>query len=142
MKNKFKLLIGSLIMLLTLSVAASAAEPQKIDMGDGFYMITTTKLSDIQLYGGSVTGDKTADVYYSGTYVGSITITATFIYDGSRVGVESKSASASTSNGWSYKSKSATGSGGSATGSCTFYKGSTSKSASVTVYCDKNGNIS
>lgn len=142
MKNKFKLFVGALIMIMAMSAMASAAEPQAIDLGDGFSIVTTTKLADIQTYGGSVTGDATGDVYYSGTYIGSITIKATFVYDGSKVGVSSKSATVSTSNGWSYRNKSATGSGGSATASCTFYKGSTAKDASVTVYCDKNGNIS
>lgn len=142
MKNKARLFIGALIMIMAMSTAALAAEPQVVDLGDGFTMITTVKLSDVQLYGGSVSGEAASNVYYSGTYIGSITVKATFGYDGSKVGVSSKSATVTTDNSWSYKNKSVSGSGGSATASCTFYKGSTSKYASATVYCDKNGNIS
>lgn len=142
MKSKLKATALALLMVMLLSAVASAAGPKRIDLGDGFYMVTTSKLDDIQLLDGSKTGSTTGKVYNSGTYIGSITVKATFVYDGISAEVSSKSASVTTASGWSYKNKSVSSTSGSATATCTFYSGSKSTSASVTVYCDKNGNIS
>lgn len=139
-KLRFSAIILAVVMMF--SNFAFAAQDDRVDLGNGFYMITTEKMSDIQLYDGSKTVEKTGNVYYSGTHVGSITLTATFVYGGSSVAVTSKSISVSTDNGWSYKNSKTSSSGGTATASCTFYKGSQSTSASVSITCDKNGNVS
>ena len=92
--------------------------------------------------------DKTVErtnTYKDGdTVIAIITIQATFRYDGSTVSVISKNVTrADTYSGWSYSQKSFTSSGGTVTlsGTLNFLWILNSSSFTMTLSCDKNGNI-
>lgn len=129
------------MLLLGVSPFAFAAAEERIDLGNGFYMIIEQEHSDISLY--AIRGkSKTASVYYTDTKVGTMTVTAEFDYNYSTVSVSTKSCIGAGISGWTASNNYATGSGGTVTGYCTFSKGSSKTTANLSISCDKNGNIS
>ncbi len=97
----------------------------------------------------SVTANRTARVVnYAGTTVASFTLTATFTYNGKSATCTSTSCSKYvSSSAWGFTTASAGKSGAAAVGYYTVVhyvngKQESSTSGSVTLKCDKNGNIS
>lgn len=142
-----------LVLLFMAAIPASAAEAsvgkgtliyrteQTLENGltfvDELYEIASTRATDKTSY-------KTRNVYYGDTLVGTITIQATFRYDGSAVSVVSKSVTQSTTyDGWSYKQNSFTSSGGTVILDAKLTKLLIlTISVDMTLTCDKNGNVS
>lgn len=150
--------IFTLVLCITLSIsilvlpasATTIAENEQIvvsqtveDLGNGDYYIETIYVPAIQTFGSSKTGTKTAQFVSSGTTIYAISVTGVFTYDG--VSSEATSASGSIATyveNATIKSRSAYTSGASAiaTGSVS-YLGLTLQKT-VTLTCDKNGNLS
>lgn len=152
MKRIFSLLVCILvaasILVFPVSAAELPADEQIIvsrtvqNMGDGFYCIETISVPAVQPYANTKTGTKTAQFVSSGTTVFALSVTGTFTY-----GSTSEATSASYSittyvENATVKDCSAHTSGASAvaTGSVS-YQGFTLQKT-VTLTCDKNGNLS
>ena len=144
MKSRVRLLalIGAIVMALSVN-AFAAQKTERIDCGNGFYLILgEAQISEPQTYAsGTVSGHKLAKVYYSDTYVGSMTVYATFSYSSSSIKATSSSCTATSANGWGYRSRYTDGTGSKVTGYCTFYNGSLSTEGHVSISCDANGNL-
>lgn len=150
MKRLFALLICLLLVTSVFIFPVSAETTndivisQKIDyVSDDLYYIETISVPSVQPYGYSKTGTKTAVCVSSGTAIFSISVTGTFNYDGSSSEATSASGSIATHvPNATITSRSAYTSGSSAiaTGSVK-YVGITLQKT-VTLTCDKNGNLS
>lgn len=143
MKRSFAL-ICLIALALSLALPAFAVEPQGkvIDLGDGFYMVTTvtqytTYANDKMVYG-STSGD-----YYSGnTKIGTATLAASFDISGSTAVAKTAVLSGTGMNGWTFKNGGTKCSGNRATGNVTFTSGSTQKNSTLTLTCSPSGVIS
>ena len=115
-------------------------------MQNGWTVITETRLlsQSIAATRSTKTVSTTKTVKSGNTVLGIFTIKATFQYDGSTVSVTSKSVTrADTYDGWSYTQTSFTSSGGTVTLNGKLTKLLTfPKSFSMSLSCDKNGNVS
>lgn len=150
--KRFSIMLVCLFLVLSMMVTpVSASEVSDsivlsqtiIQVSDDSYFIETISVPTIQLYGNTKKGTKTAAYVTSGTTIFSISVTGTFNYDGSSS--EAISASGSITayvDGVTLNSRSAYTSGASAiaTGSVN-YNGATLQKT-VTLTCDKNGNLS
>lgn len=153
MKRFFALFISVFMAMHILVHPVSAAESvteehivisQIIEnMGDGSYYIETISIPAAQTYANTKKGTKTAQYISSGTTVYALSVTGTFTYDGTTADATSASYSITTYvEDATVKSCNAYTSGASAvaTGSVS-YKGFTLQKT-VTLTCDKNGNLS
>ncbi len=117
---------------------------QSIDfISEDCYFIETIYIPIAQTYSSTKTGTKTATYVASGSPIFSISVTGQFSYDGSSAEATSAEGSISAHvDGLTVNSRSAYTSGASAiaTGSVN-YNGVTLKKT-VTLTCDKNGNLS
>ena len=144
MKKRFLGLLVSLSLLIAFGVNAGAAcvAQEVIDLGDGFTMTVVTEDAKIQPYASSKSKTKTATVVYSGTTVGKFSLTGYFAYNGSTATATDADWDATSYGSWDYKNGSASYSGAKVSGKCTFYNGSVSKTASLSMTCSKDGTIS
>lgn len=153
MKRVFSILICILLIGSTLILPATATEvipnddivlSRTIDnLGNDCYYIETIYVPSIQSYGNTKTGTKVAEYIASGTTIFTISVTGIFTYDGSTSQATSASGSISAHvDGVTLNSRRAYTSGASACayGSVT-YNGATLQKT-VTLTCDKNGNLS
>lgn len=145
----FCVLICTSIVAMPVSAKDSSSDDQIIieqtvqDVGNGFYYIETITVPNTQTYGSTRTGTKTARCVHSGTNIFAISVTGTFTYDGTTADATSASYSITTYvEDATVKSCNAYTSGASAiaTGSVS-YEGFTLQKT-VTLTCDKNGNLS
>lgn len=130
MKKLFSFLLAA-AMVLVVSVPAFAQEipssrtsqPLKStvvveNLGNGITVETKTTLwntsATAALASSSRSASRTKTYKANGSTVATVTLNATFGYDGSSAWVSSKSASHSTVSGWSYGSQSLSSSGGTA----------------------------
>ena len=112
-------------------------------ISDDSYYIETISVPSIQTYGNAKTGTKSAVFVSSGTAIFTISVTGTFSYDGSSSKATSASGSIATHvPNATISSRNAYTSGASAiaTGSVVYYGITLQKT--VTLTCDKNGNLS
>lgn len=148
MKRFFSLCFLAVLLLSTGLTAYAAEQPQVLSQ-------TTTVLENGITFTDTITvysqtrskdtkGNKTRTFKDGDTVIAIITIEGTFRYDGSTVSVLSKAVTqADTYDGWNYKEKSFTSSGGTIT-----LEGKLTKwlvfnnSFTMTLSCDKNGNLS
>lgn len=113
------------------------------DLGNGCFYIETISVPSIQLYSSTRTGTKSSVYVVSGTSIFSISVTGTFIFDGSTAEATSASGSVVTYvEGVTINSRSAYTSGASAyaTTSVTYNGATLQKTVKLT--CDKDGNLS
>lgn len=108
-----------------------------------------TVIDVVMDYSNARSADRTVErkqSFYSGdTLIATIEIQATFRYDGSTVSVVSKTVTqADTYSGWSFSQDSFTSSGGTVTleGKLKYLLLFRSTPVSISLTCDKNGNIS
>lgn len=142
-KRSFALLCA-IALTLSLAIPALAVEPQSevIDLGDGFYLVTTvtqyTTYSNDKMVYGSKSGD-----YYSGTTkIGTATLVASFDTSGSTAVAKTAVLTGSGMNGWSFKNGGTKCSGNKATGTPTFSSGSAHRSFTLTLTCSPSGVVS
>lgn len=134
---------------------ADSAETDIVYFEDGSYLVTTLETdSGISLFSSTQTGIKTATYYNSDNVAAcALRVTATFSYDGTTVSCTSvQDVSYTYVSGWKVENVTTSKSAASTTKASATAKGNAvqrvlgvavvSKPISVTVYCDKNGNIS
>ena len=125
--------------LSTLMMAVQ--DVQTIDYGDGFTVTITTTLVNKNTRS-TTTYSKTAVARYDGTKVGEFTLHGKFSYNGSSAKATNVSSDVEDYSGWSHNKPETKLSGAKASGKCTFYKGSTSKTVSLSMTCSPDGDIS
>lgn len=164
MKRLLSFLLAS-IMCICCAAPSFAAEtvPQrngetvisvtKKDLGNGFTMKTVTSVINTSMkfrtnaLSQTETYRRTSAVEHDGNWVGSITLTANFGYNGSSAWVNSMSTSHSLASGWSYENESTWKSGGTANMSATMvlklaFITITQVDPSVSMTCSPSGQIS
>ena len=114
---------------------------QTIDYGDGFTVTITTTLVNKNTRS-TPSYSKTAVARYDGTKVGEFTLHGKFSYNGSSAKATNVSSDVEDYSGWSHNKPETKLSGAKASGKCTFYKGSTSKTVSLLMTCSPDGDIS
>lgn len=150
MKRLLAIFVCFIIMISILAIPATAVENNDIIISqtvnyisDDCYYIETITVPSVQPFANSKTGTKSAVCVSSGTAIYTISVTGTFTYDGSTSTATSASGSISAHvEGVTLKSRNAYTSGSSAiaTGSVVYYGITLQKT--VTLTCDKNGNLS
>ncbi len=152
MKKLFSILVCFLLVVTTvfLPVSAQAAENEQIIISqtvefisEDCYFVETIYVPSTQTYSNTKTGTKVAECISSGTSIFTISVTGTFTYNGTSAQATSASGSISALvSGVTLNSRRAYTSGASA---CAFgsvnYNGVTLQKT-VTLTCDKNGNLS
>ncbi len=137
----------SLVMSLLLSSTCSAQArivAETRDLGNGV-TVETVIVVDEALSRSSTKKASTVNTYkYRGEEIGTVTLTATFGYDGSRAWVVSASGSASMEPGWTYSGERISDSGGTAYLSATIKNtsGQIKVSVDIDLTCSKDGDIS
>ena len=138
------MLVFFLFSALPMAGAAEAVSEERIELGDGYYLIAETFQSGARA-SKSVSGSKPYTCYDSaGTALWKVTLYGTFTYTGSRATCTASSISTTIyDSSWSTGSKSASKSGNKATGSATMKK-STVKSVpvSLSLSCSASGSLS
>lgn len=138
------MLVFFLFSALPMAGAAEAVSEERIELGDGYYLITETFQSGARA-SKSVSGSKPYTCYDSaGTALWKVTLYGTFTYTGSSATCTASSISTTIyDSSWSTGSKSASKSGNKATGSATMKK-STVKSVpvSLSLSCSASGSLS
>ena len=134
------------------AVMASASQKEIIALEDGCYIETEVcdVVPEVSLLATEKTLTKTKTMYYknqSGTVLWSLSITATFTYDGkSAKCIRCSHDTSVLEKGWSIKSCSSSKSGNSATVRCVaaHVVNSSTKdfSTSITIQCSKDGKVS
>lgn len=138
------MLVFFLFSALPVAGAAEAVSEERIELGDGYYLIAETFQSGARA-SKSVSGSKPY-TYYNASDVAQwkATLYGTFTYTGSSATCTASSISITIyNNSWSTSSKSASKSGNKATGSVTM-KQSTVKSVpvSLSLSCSASGTLS
>ena len=138
------MLVFFLFSALPMAGAAEAVSEERIELGDGYYLIAETFQSGARA-SKSVSGSKPYTCYDSaGTALWKVTLYGTFTYTGSSATCTASSISTTIyDSSWSTGSKSASKSGNMATGSATMKK-STVKSVpvSLSLSCSASGSLS
>ena len=138
------MLVFFLFSALPMAGAAEAVSEERIELGDGYYLIAETFQSGARA-SKSVSGSKPYTCYDSaGTALWKVTLYGTFTYTGSSATCPASSISTTIyDSSWSTGSKSASKSGNKATGSATLKK-STVKSVpvSLSLSCSASGSLS
>lgn len=138
------MLVFFLFSVLPMAGAAEAVSEERIELGDGYYLIAETFQSGARA-SKSVSGSKPYTCYDSaGTALWKVTLYGTFTYTGSSATCTASSISTTIyDSSWSTGSKSASKSGNKATGSATMKK-STVKSVpvSLSLSCSASGSLS
>lgn len=142
-------LLAVLALVLSLSLAPMCAAYESVetvysDLGNGITMETTTTLYDLLLRSNSRTASRTATFKNNGVEIATVTLTATFGFDGSRAWVVSASGSHTVESGWTYRNQSISNSGG--TSNLTAEIRSTKVpgilDVDISLTCSRNGEIS
>ena len=138
------MLVFFLFSALPMAGAAEAVSEERIELGDGYYLIAETFQSGARA-SKSVSGSKPYTCYDSaGTALWKVTLYGTFTYTGSSATCTASSISTTIyDSSWSTGSRSASKSGNKATGSATMKK-STVKSVpvSLSLSCSASGSLS
>lgn len=154
MKHIVSILLCILLVCSSFTFPVSAVEDNSANeqimisqtieyIGNDCYYIETIYVPSVQPYGYTKTGTKTAAYVVAGTTIYSVSVTGTFYFDGSTSSATSASGSIATYvESAKIKSCDAHTSGNSAvaTGSVTYYGITLQKT--VTLSCDKDGNLS
>ena len=137
------MLVFFLFSALPMAGAAEAVSEERIELGDGYYLIAETFQSGARA-SKPVSGSKPYTCYDSaGTALWKVTLYGTFTYTGSSATCTASSISTTIyDSSWSTGSKSASKSGNKATGSATM-KTSTVKSVpvSLSLSCSASGSL-
>ncbi len=141
-------LLTLLTLLFTFTCVAYAAEPAETvsvvteDLGNGFTAVVTTTVSHPMARTSYVDGNRTWDISYLGSKIGSVSLTVRFSYNGSSATAMQAVASHSASSGWSYSNEKVTCSGNKGTISAKFSKNGSSTSINKSISCSPMGVIS
>ncbi len=164
MKRLLSFLLASVLCIICVAPSfAAETVPQRNgetvisvsekDLGNGFTMKTVTSVLNtnmkfrVNALSQTETYRRTSAVEHDGSWVGSITLTASFGYNGSSAWVNSMSTSHSVASGWSYENESTWKSGGTANMSAAMIQRIafitiTETDPSVSMTCSPSGQIS
>ncbi len=136
-----------LIMSLFLSSTCSAQERTVTriqDLGNGITVETVITVEDSLSRSSTKRASSTSTFKNKGEEIATVTLTATFGYDGSDAWVVSSSGSHTVEPGWSYSGERISDSGGTATLTATIKstKGLGQFPVDISLTCSKNGDIS
>lgn len=114
------------------------------DLGNGITVESTIIIEDASPLSLMATKKATKqDVYkFNGSQIATVSITASFGYDGSSSWVNSASVSKSVSSGWTYSNESITTSGGTAAVTATLTKNPYNVAVYTYISCSPDGEIS
>lgn len=114
------------------------------DLGNGVTVESTIFIDDTSPLSLMETKNATKqDVYkYNGSQIATVSITASFGYDGSSSWVNSASVSKSVSSGWTYSNENITTSGGTATVTASLKKFPYNVAVNTYISCSPDGEIS
>lgn len=164
MKRLLSFLLASILSIVCIAPSFAAETiPQQNDdsvisvsekdLGNGFTMKTVTSVLNTSMkfrtsaLSQTKTYRRTSSVQQNGSWVGSITLTANFGYNGSSAWVNSMSTSHSVAGGWSYENENTWKSGGTANMSATLaqklgFITLVAVDPSVSMTCSPSGQIS
>ena len=113
-------------------------------MGNGITVETATTVYDSLLRSSTQKASSTSKFKNNGELIATVTLTATFGYDGSRARVVSASGSHSMESGWTYSNQSISKSGGTAnlTADIKSTTGLGAFPVDISLTCSKDGDIS
>ena len=136
-------LVLSLCLIPTCS-AYGRENTKVVDLGNGITVETTTTVYDSLLRSSTQKASSTSKFKNNGELIATVTLTATFGYDGSRAWVVSASGSHSMESGWTYSNQSISKSGGTAnlTADIKSTTGLDSFPVDISLTCSKDGDIS
>lgn len=142
--KRISALICLVVLTLSLALPTFAVESQGkvIDLGDGFYMVTTVTQYTTYANGTMVYGTTSGDYYSGSTQIGTATLVASFDISGSTAVAKTAVLSGSGMNGWTFKNGGTKRSGNRATGDVIFTSGSIQKNSTLTLTCSPSGMIS
>lgn len=147
--KRFVALFLCLLLTVTFVLPVSAAEHGEVVHSEEFFLENGLRVVDtVTVYSNArastVASSRYRNIYDGDTLVAYIRFEATFRYDGSTVSVVSKTVThTDTYDGWDYVQNSFTSSGGSVTLNAKLTKWFILNTTfSMTLTCDKNGNIS
>ena len=144
MKRVFVSMSLIAVILTAMTALACAAEPEGnvIDLGGGFYMVETVSSYSLSRGGNLVYGNKSGNVYYESTWIGSATLNATFDISGSAAKAVDAYMEGSGRNGGSYTRGTTSCSGNRASGTAYFSYNGTGKTARLSISCSPDGKLS
>lgn len=132
-----------LALVIPLSAMAQGNGPTTyVEYLDNDIKVVTTIQWDETSARSSKAGSATKDYYYSGTYIGSATLQASFYYDGSTSYVTATNGSGAGTDGWTYGGQSTWSSGSTAYLNATLSKNGTYVPVSISLNCSANGTLS
>lgn len=146
MKKTISMLMA-LVLVLSLSLApmCSAYEyVETVDLGNGITAEVSTTVYESLLRSSTRKASRTATFKNNGKEIATVTLTATFGFDGSRVWVVSASGSHTTESGWRYQNEDITNSGGTSnlTAEIKSTTGLGVVPVDISLTCTKDGDIS
>lgn len=143
--NRMIALLLAFSLLCCFSLPVFAAEPANVtyeDLGNGF-AVKTTLIHEAGNSRTTAADTKVKEYTYNGTWIATVTLNASFSYNGSTVSVTNAYATRSLASGWIYYNESLTKSGGTASLSASLTRnGCGTVPVALSLTCDKNGNIS
>lgn len=144
MKKKILALVPAIFLMLSLLNVAFAADKQStvIDLGDGFYAISTVEYHQSLARSNTFYGTRTDEVYQGSTQIGTATINGQFSISGSSVKATNGTIKGDAWGGWSFQSGTASCSGNKVSGTAKFKSGSTTKSLPMTLTGYSDGTAS
>lgn len=147
MKKLISTLMALALVLSLCLVPTSAHELEKttvIDLGNGITVETTTTVYDTLLRSSTQKASSTSRFKNNGELIATVTLTATFGYDGSLAWVVSASGSHTVESGWRYQNQDISNSGGTSnlTAEIKSTTGLGVVPVDITLTCTKDGDIS
>ncbi len=138
--------LATAFVLAPTAQAAAVQEQQIVSyetLEDGVVVKTTLVIHESMLRSSTKRATKIMDYQYDGTDIASVSLTASFGYDGSDAWVNSTSVDHTTYDGWSYGSETVSESGGTANLSAKLTKlFHTTVKVDISITCTANGVIS
>lgn len=148
-KTLMLLVLAMLIGIFTIPASAAAqpnSEETEVIYVEGLGEVTVTTVTQVQEAGmrsSQKSASKARKFEYDGKEIATVTLKATFGYDGSDAWVISASGTKSISSGWSYSGQSIDKDGGSVSLTATLSKGIGMKvPVEITMTCSPSGTIS
>lgn len=151
MKKKILMLFALAMVMSIFTIPASAAEKANSEETEVIYVeglgeVTVTTVTQVQEAGvrsSQRSASKAQEFKYMGQLIATVTLKATFGYDGSDAWVVSASGTKSISSGWSYSGQSIDKNGGSVSLTATLSNGISAKvPVEITMTCSPSGTIS
>ena len=137
------LCVGAAILsMMNFSALAAAPDQRVIDLGDGFYAVETISQSPTGRSGGSVSGNKTRNIYSGSTLIGIATLNGTFDISGSSAKATDAYIAGTGKNGGAYLRGTTRLSGNTAYGTAYFSYNGAEKSVNISLSCSSDGTIS